>query len=246
MGFFNRLTNVAKGAASNLAGDLERANPAAVYEGAVAKALARMEEHKQAAAGLAAQRNRLADHIEAHEREANRVVAALAEALSDGDEDTALTLISRRDELAAALEDKRREQATLTAAVEQTTEGLAQLRQQVKDLKREQQTAVAQLAAAQASIEISEAASGLSTSAQARGLESVRSSINVLNARANEGYLDQDGNPVRAKAAALGRKAAEAGARAELERLKRAHAGETESDDSDASEAPGAGVKRTL
>ena len=44
MSAFDRLKNVAKGKVSKAVGDLERANPEAVYEAAIANAKARIEE----------------------------------------------------------------------------------------------------------------------------------------------------------------------------------------------------------
>ena len=251
MGVFDRLKNVAKGTMSNAVGDLERANPEAVYEAAVENTLARIARHKDAVASLAVQRNELAETIEALEREAAQVQQALAGALAEDDDDTALVLVARKDEIVRAIEDKRREHDQVEAAVEETKQSLKALRQEAKALEREKAGALAQLHAAEASIEIHEANSGLGTSASAKGLDSVRSSINVLNAQANEGYLDEEGNSIRGRADALGRKAAEASARAELERLKRLHRGEAPAAPEDSAgdeevEAPPAEKKRDL
>ena len=250
MGVFDRLNNVAKGKASKAVGDLERANPAAVYEAAIDNAVARIAEHKNAVAGLAAERNKVAEAIEELEREQAQIQVALAEAVREEEDETAVVLLARRDELEATVADKRRIHAEVAAQVEETKHGLEKLRTDVQDLKRERESALAKLAVAQAAIDIDEATSGLSDSAQARGLESVRSSINVLEQQAHEGYLDEEGNSVRGRAAALGKKAREADARAELERLKRQMNGEPEpsepSDDPADPDPPEEAPKRDL
>ncbi len=143
-----------------------------------------------------------------------------------------MVLLTRKEELAAVLEDKARLLTTLTEQVEDAKRNLAELRAGVPALQREKEEALANHALAEARIDIQDTLSGLSDQAHIRGLNSVRESIDRLEAQANPGYLDSEGNSVRGRAEAMGRKAKEDAARAQLEALKRAHFGED--DDGDA------------
>ena len=92
---------------------------------------------------------------------------------------------------------------------------------------------LAQRAVADAAIDIYDATTGLSDNATHQGLASVREQVGRLERAAGDGYLDADGNSVRGRAEALGRRAAEASAREQLEALKAAHRATTEPDEGD-------------
>ena len=231
MSAFDRIRNVAKGKASRIAGDLERRNPDAVYEAAIDGRIASLAEHKEIAATLVTQRNQIAAQLDGLNRELEKLMAALQGALQEGDDDTALVLEHRRQEVLAAVEAKTAELAVVTEQVEATKAALHQLREHTEALKREQVTAKAQLAAAEAAIEINDTLSGLSDSPTARALGSVRDSVEALKRRAHPGFLDEEGNSVQGRAEAMGRKAAENRARAELERLKADLAAKDEDDE---------------
>jgi phage shock protein A len=225
VGIFDRIRN----RASRVADEVERRNPEAVYEAAVAGRAERMTEHRKVAAGLVAKRNGLQETIESLTREAEQVRVALLGAMEDGDDDTALVLVIRRDEVTAAVAQKTAEMEGLSFQIDQALEAQRALRKSLGDLKKEATTAAVHKAAAEAAIEIHESTSGVSDRASARGLDSVRSSVASLEQRAHKGYLDEEGNSIRGRAAAMGRKAAELDARAQLEALKRQMA--TDDDD---------------
>lgn len=211
--------------------DLETRNPEAVFEAALQRGQEQLAELKRRAAGLVQQRNTLSERSEAAERDLARLAQALHGALEEGDDDTALVLTARRTELVAEQEARAAEHAEAAGAVEEAKRNLVDVRASLEALKRERDTALAQLAAAEAAIEIDETHSGVSDRPQARALDSVRTAIGGLERRAHAGWLDEDGESVRGRAAALGRKAAEQSAREQLEALKAARPGPDDPDE---------------
>ncbi len=232
MGIFATIRNNVRHKLHSVVEGVEQRNVAAVYEAAIESAIQHTSDYKDRLAGLVVMRDRTADELAVHEADLKQVMAGVEGAVAEGDDDTAVVLLTRKEELAAVLEDKARLLTTLTEQVEDAKRNLAELRAGVPALQREKEEALANHALAEARIDIQDTLSGLSDQAHIRGLNSVRESIDRLEAQANPGYLDSEGNSVRGRAEAMGRKAKEDAARAQLEALKRAHFGED--DDGDA------------
>lgn len=225
MGVFDRIRQGVKGAAERVVRGVEERNPEAVYTSAIDGQVEATAALRERVAGLAVQRDREAERIAALEREEASLAAALAGALDEGDEDTALVLQVRRGEVADELEGCRARLLEWSAQVEEGKAGLATAKDGVGALRREKDVGLAQRAAAEAAIHIQETVSGLGTDPQSRALASVRESVEVLESRAHARWRDSDGESVRGRAEALGRKASEADARDQLEALKKQRKG---------------------
>ena len=220
MSAFDRLSDLAKSKTEKVVGDVERNNPEAVYEAAVEGRLRSMAEHKDIAAALVVQRNRLSDKLGRAQSELEQLLVALKGALQEDDDDTALVLEYRRQEVMASVESQTAELVRVSDQVEETKRALNKLRVDTEALKREAIAAVAHKEVAEAQIEIYDTISGLADTASAKALSSVRDNVASLNRKAHPGYLDDEGNSIRGRAEAMGKKAAEERARAELEQMK--------------------------
>jgi len=231
MGIFQRIRDNLRQQLNQVVDGVEQRNVAAVYESAIENAIQHLAEHKSRIAGLVVMRDRTTDEVTALETELKQVVAGVQGSVAEGDDDTALVLLARKEELTTELSDKARLLTDLADQVEGATAGQKELREGVQALKREKETAVANHALAEAQIDIDEATTGLSDQAHIRGLDSVRESIGRLERQANPGYIDSEGKSVRGRAEAMGRKAAEASAREQLEALKEAMRADAESED---------------
>lgn len=229
MSLFDRLGNLVKGkanaAAERVVGGLEQDHVDAVYEAAVDDGKARLAEHRSTAAALVVQRDRRAEELQAAERELAQVAVALKGAVDEGDDDTAVALLAHREELVGRVEALTAELLAVSTQVEQAKEAIRAHEAGVVALGREKTTAVAQKAAAEAAIVIADAISGVSDHPTARALDSVRESVGALERRAHPGWLDEDGESVRGRAEALGKKAKEQDARDQLEALKKQRKG---------------------
>jgi len=231
MGIFRSIRNDLRQRLTAVVEGVEQRNVAAVYESAIAAAEAKAAEFRERLAGLVVMRDRASEELQALQAEQQRVVHSVQEAVRDGDDDTALVLIARRDDLTREVEAKAQLLDELTARVEEAKGELAELRAGVPKLRREKEEKVAQQALAATQIEVQEATSGLSDQAHVRGLASVREDIGRLERQADPGYLDAEGNSVRGRAEAMGRRAAEQSARAQLEAMKRQRAGSNDEGD---------------
>ena len=227
MGIFDRAKKAVGRTSERVVSSLEEGNPEAVYEAAIDGATQRLVEHRGKIASLMAQQAATRARAESQERELTEVMAALQGAVADGDDDVAVVLITRKDELTAKLETTLGEVTTYDEAVSAGQAALAKGRTDLEALKREREVQLANKAVADAAIEVYDAQTGLSEAHA--GLASVREAVGALDRRAADGYVDSDGVGVKGRAEAMGRKAREASARAQLEALEQQHA--TSADD---------------
>ncbi len=225
VGLFDRIRNGVKGAAENAVRGVEERNPEAVYDSAIDGRVEAADELRQRVAGLVVQRDREAERIVALEREDASLADALRAALDESDDDTALVLQVRRGEVADELLACRGRLLEWSTQVDEGKAGLAAAKDGVGALRREKDVMLAQRASAEAALHVQETLSGLGTDPQSRALSSVREAVEVLESRAHEGWRDTDGESVRGRAEALGKKAAEASARDQLAALKKQRKG---------------------
>ncbi|MBT3221396.1 MAG: hypothetical protein HN348_20115 [Proteobacteria bacterium] len=213
MSFFSRW-------ADKWIGSLETRNPEAVYESAIKQQREAIVRNKDVFTSCIVRRNRLSNELEELERALRQVMVDLPAAIDNGDDETALVMIQRKDDLVTKLE-------TLTTHLDQAKEDVATAKtaveltkQNLDTLTREKTQAIAELRVAQARIAVQNANDAFSDDPGARGLTSVRESIERLDSQAHGGALDSEG---RAKVRAHEKRSAELQARAELNRLKAAH-----------------------
>ncbi|HHO53133.1 MAG TPA: hypothetical protein ENK18_20220 [Deltaproteobacteria bacterium] len=222
MGMFGRIRDGVRGAAERLVRGLEGSNPGAVFEAAIQARSEQLRGLRQRAAGIVVQRDAAVAEHERHEADREAVRRALRAAVAEGDDDTALVLQVRSEELAALVEDRGALAAELERQSELIQAQLVELKQEIASLKREREQAVAELAIAEARIDMQEATSGLSEDPSERSLQTVRSSIGAL-----ESLVEGGAGPHSAHSARLVRGQS---ARAQLAALKR-QLGQPDEDD---------------
>lgn len=238
MGFFDRLANVWRGFLSLWVSDIESRNPEAVYEAAIDDRVRKHRELKKAVSGIVYLRNKLSTELEAKERELKEVMTQLPIAIEDGEDEVALVLIQKKDELTAAIESLSVELKKVSDQAEEAKAGLLAFQGDIEKLKREKEQMIAAKANAEARIQIQETLDGLSTEADVKALDNVREHIQKLQAEADIGAEIQ-GDSLDAKLAKIKEKAANSSARAQLSEMKR----QMESRRAAAAEG---GVKKTI
>ena len=238
MGFFDRLANVWKGFLSLWVSDIESRNPEAVYESAIDERVKKHRELKKAVSGIVYLRNKLSNELESKERELKQVMTQLPVAIEDGEDEVALVLIQKKDELTESIESLSAELKKVSDQAEDAKAGLLSFQAEIEKLKREKEKMLAAKANAEARISIQETLDGLSTEADVKALDNVREHIEKLQAEADIGSEIQ-GDSLDAKLAKIKEKAANSSARAQLSEMKR------QMDARKASAAEG-GVKKTI
>lgn len=238
MGFFDRLANVWKGFISLWISDVENKNPDAVYESAIEERIKKHRELKKAVSGIVYLRNKLQAEKEQKTTELEQVQLQIPVAVQEGEDEAALVLIQRKDELEAALTTIQTDLEKISAQAEDAKSGLLAFQSEIEKLKREKTEMLAKKANADARIQIQETLDGLSTDADIKALENVRESIHKRTAEADVGG-EIKGDSLDAKLAKIKSKTANAAAKAQLEEMKKQMA-------SKAAVAEGGAVKKTM
>jgi phage shock protein A len=220
MGFFQRLSNLWSGFLSLWVSEAESRNPEAVYEAAINERVRKHKELKKAVSGIVYLRNKLQADLEARETEFRDINAQIPIALEEGEDDVALVLIQKKEELTKAIEGLSADLEKVEAQAEEAKAGLITFQGEIEKLKREKEEMLAAKSNAEARMEIQESLSGLSTDADIAALDNVRQSIHKLKAEADIGAEIQ-GSGLDAKLAKIKERTANAGARAQLEEMKR-------------------------
>jgi len=223
MGFFDRLANVWKGFLSLWVSDIETRNPEAVYEAAIEERVRKHRDLKKAVSGIVYLRNKLASELETKQRELREVQLQIPVAVDEGDDDVALVLIQKKDELTARIEQVTMELEKVAGQAEDSKGGLLSFQAEIEKLKREKEEMLAKKANAEARIRIQESLDGLSTDADIKALENVRENIHKLQAEADVG-AELKGDSLDDKLSKIKAKTANHAARAQLEELKRQRA----------------------
>lgn len=220
MGFFDRLGNIWKGFMSLWISDIETRNPEAVYEAAIDERVKKHRDLKKAVSGIVYLRNKLSAELETKERELKEVMQQLPIAVQDGEDEVALVLIQKKDELTSEIEGISEELSKVSAQAEDAKAGLIAFQAEIEKLKREKEKMLAKKANAEARIDIQETLDGLSTDADIKALDNVRTHIDKLQAEADIGSEIQ-GDSLDSKLAKIKQKAASSSARNQLEEMKK-------------------------
>lgn len=238
MGFFQRISNLWRGFLSLWISNIEQDNPEAVYESAINERVRKYQELKKAVSGIVYLRDKLGAELEEKEREFKEVNAQIPVAVEEGEDEVALLLIQKKDELTTAIERLSKELDKVAAQAEESKGGLLQFQGEIEKLRREKDEMMAAKATADARIQIQETLSGLTTDADIAALDNVRTGIKKLQAEADVG-AEVEGSTLDAKLRKIKDRSATSSARSQLDELKRQsaarHAG-----------ASAEGVKKTM
>lgn len=220
MGVFQRLTNLWRGFLSLWISDIETRNPEAVYEVAIEERIKKHKELKKAVSGIVYLRNKLSADLEAKEAMLKDVMNQLPVALEEGEDEVALHLIQQKDELTTEIESISAELKKISSQAEDAKKGLINFQAEIEKLKREKDKMIAKKANAEARIQIQESLDGLSTDADIKALDGVRTHIDKLQAEADIGS-ELQGDSLDTKLASIREKAANASAKNQLEAMKK-------------------------
>lgn len=238
MGFFDRLSNLWKGFMSLWISDIENKNPEIVYEQAIDNRIKRHRDLKKAVGGIVYLRNKLSTELETKERELREVNAQIPVAVESGDDEVALLLLQKKNELDTAIENLKIELDKVSKQADDAKESLVAFQGEIEKLRRERDAMLAKKATAEARIQIQETLDGLSTDADIKQLENVRENIHKMQAQADVG-AEIKGDSLDARLKKIKEKTGDVTARSQLDELKRQMAARQASGEA-------AGVKKTI
>ncbi len=239
MGFFERITNVWRGFLSLWVSNVETKNPEAVYEAAIEERIKQHRDLKKAVSSIVYLRNKTETELEQREKELAEVQLQLPIAVEEGEDEVALVLIQKKDELTSKVGALKAELDKIAAEAEEAKASLISYQGEIERLRREKDEMLAKKATAEARIQIQDTLDGLSMEADIKALENVREHIGKLQAEADVGKEVSE-ESLDTKLKKIQQKTASASARAQLEEMKRqAEARKT-------GQAQAAGVKKTM
>ena len=238
MGFFERLANLWSGFWSQFVGNIENKNPEIVYEQAIDNRIKRHRELKKAVGGIVYLRNKLSSELETKERELREVNAQIPVAVESNDDEVALLLLQRKNELDTSIENLKLELEKVSKQADEAKESLVAFQGEIEKLRRERDEMLAKKATAEARIQIQETLDGLSTDADIKQLENVRENIHKMQAQADVGS-EIKGDSLDARLKKIKEKTGDVTARSQLTELKRQVAARQAAGE-------GAGVKKTI
>jgi len=220
-GFFSRLSNLWRGFLSVFVGNIEKENPEAVYEAAINARKEQYKELKKAVSGIIVLRNKLAAELEEKSKKIRDLELQIATAVETEEDDVALVLIQRKDELTSRVTEVERELQKAKDEAETAKSSIVTFQSEIEKLEREKVSMMAKKETAEARIQIQETLDGMSMQADIKALDNVREHIDRLKAEADVGTeLDDAG--LEKRLAKIQEKAGTASARAQLEAMKQA------------------------
>jgi len=200
--------------------DKEHDNPEVVYEQAIVERKRQYTELKQAVAGILYMRNKLEAEIEHRRLEIAQLHDDIRRAMRNGQENLALTLIARKQDLVEDLSRAEEDFKNIREEAGEAKENLMKFREEITALVSEKGRMMAKLANVQTRRRLRTALDGFSVENEMAALENVREHIARLSV---EGQLEQEvGDTTYQKQVhQLRAEARTDAARAELEQLKR-------------------------
>lgn len=184
-GFFRRLSNLWKGFVSLWISDIEKEHPEIAYENAINSMVEKYSKLKKATASIIRRREEVSERLNVASKELAQVSADLGVAVETGQDDLAVVLIQKKNQLEKETAELKGDLEVAQKDADSAKTSLVQVQNEIKKLKAEKDNMLAKMASAQARIRINEQLDGLSVDAEVKALENVRDHIKTTIAQAN-------------------------------------------------------------
>lgn len=222
-GFFARLANLWKGFVSLWISDIEKNHPEIAYENAINSMVEKYAALKKATAAIIRRREDVEGRLSAQEKELAQVEADLNVALETSQDDLALLLIQKKNQLDESIKGLREDLAVAVSDADSAKSSLLQVQAEIRKLQAEKDNMLAKMHSADARLRVQEQLEGLSVDAEVKALENVRNHIKNKIAEANLG-AELAESDLDKRLSKLRNKAGEVTAKQQLEQLKAARA----------------------
>lgn len=185
MSVFGRLANLWKGFISLWISDVEKEHPEIAYENAINSMVEKYSALKRATAAIIRRREELAERLQTQQKELAQVSGDLSTAVETNQDDLAVVLIQKKNQLEASIAELQADADTAAKDADSAKQSLLSVQNEIKKLKAEKETMVAKLESAQARMRIQDQLEGLSVDAEVQALDNVRTHIKTQVAQAN-------------------------------------------------------------
>ena len=187
VGFFKRLGNLWKGFLSIWISDVEKEHPEIAYENAINSMVEKYSKLKSATAAIIRRREDTSERFQRVTRELAQTEAELGVAMDTSQDDVALILLQKKNQLTADIGDLNAEMEGAQRDADSAKTSLMSVQAEIRKLQAERVSMLAKMQSAQARIKIQGQLDGLSVDAEVKSLENVREHIKNTIAEANLG-----------------------------------------------------------
>jgi phage shock protein A len=185
MGVISRLGNLWKGFLSLWIADIEKEHPEIAYENAINSMVGKYAKLKSATAAIIRRREDLDERYSRATKDLQQTEAELNTAVETGQDDLAVVLIQKKNQLSADVAEMKAEMETARSDANDAKDSLISVQSEIRKLKAERDTMLAKMQSAQARMKIQEQLDGLSVDDEVRALDGVRSHIKNVIAESN-------------------------------------------------------------
>jgi len=219
IGIFTRLANLWRGFLSIWISDVEKLHPEIAYENAINSMVAKYAQLKNATAAIIRRREDLDERVKKATAELAQTEAELNVAVETNQDDLAVILIQKKNQLTTDLAELRSDAETAQSDASSAKASLIGVQGEIRKLKAERDTMLARMQSAQARIRIQDQLEGLSVDAEVKALDNVREHIKTTIAEANLGK-ELSESSLDSRLAALRSQAGDVQAKQQLAELK--------------------------
>jgi phage shock protein A len=218
-GFFGRLGNLWRGFLSIWISDVEKAHPEIAYENAINSMIEKYSRLKNATAAIIRRREEIDERVKKATSELTQTEADLNTAVETNQDDLAVVLIQKKNQIMTDLAEMRGELDGAQKDADSAKNSLISVQSEIRKLKSERDSMLAKMQSAQARLRVQEQIDGLSVDAEVKALDNVREHIRTTIAEANLGRELSDSS-LDARLAALRSQSGDVQARQQLAELK--------------------------
>jgi phage shock protein A len=216
---WKRLANLWKGFLSLWISDIEKEHPEIAYENAINSMVGKYSKLKTATAGIIRRREELDERFKRASTELAQTEAELDTAVSTNQDDLAVILIQKKNQLAVDVAELKTELDSARADADSAKTSLLGVQSEIRKLQSERDSMLAKMQSAQARIKVQEQLDGLSVDAEVKALDNVRQHIKTTIAEANLGK-ELSESSLDSRLAALRNQTGEVQAKQQLAELK--------------------------
>jgi len=214
-----RLANLWRGFLSLWISDIEKEHPEIAYENAINSMVEKYSKLKHATAAIIRRREELDERFKRANAELQQTEAELDTAVSTNQDDLAVILIQKKNELMTEVAELKAEMDSARADADSAKSSLLSVQSEIRKLQSERDSMLAKMQSAQARIKVQEQLDGLSVDAEVKALDNVRQHIKTTIAEANLGK-ELSESSLDSRLAALRAQTGDVTARQQLAELK--------------------------
>lgn len=186
-GMLSRLGNLWRGFLRLWISDVEKEHPEIAYENAIDSMIEKYSRLKSATAAIIRRREETGERFKQATAELAQTEAELDTAVDTGQDDLALILIQKKNQLSTEVAEMRVEMESAQKDADSAKQSLLGVQSQIRKLQAEKDSMLAKMQSSQARIKVQEQLDGLSVDAEVKALDNVRQHIKNTIAEANLG-----------------------------------------------------------